>query len=903
MGFSFDDTVNIIYDYIVGGISMNKLMDNYGCSDSREISNVLHAYNFNKHEQPKGKKGEDNGRYYKGSAACRGVNVDWDFIADYVEAYDNGDYWCFEEYINEFASGYEEEQRRQAQQRQAQAQREAQMRQNAQMEAERKRQEAERQRQLEAQRLAEQKAQAQRQGQYNTYINNAQNYFRAGNYDAAVTCLKNAKQIDYTAYVCSFLAESMARSKNASMYAREIIAELNAFKNAGNTLADWQHIDLAEAYLAVGDKGNACDEWFIAGNMFYEKEDYKKADTLYTTARTKTGYYSGNTPDAAFNVAYARVQATENRTKETFEFALQWYKISIENGQQKPVANANASLYARLLGKFQDAEKFAKDSIAYGYINDYSYSNLMLAQMGLRKYKEALSTLNKMDSLGYKYDVWRKGKCIIEAGTGENALAISCFKDYLKKDPFHRESLAYLAELVKDKDDAYDYAMDYLRYVSKDAVPNEYEHIASLAYKYAKESGDENKISDALFYNEAEKKRLAEEEKRKTEENKREFLRLTQAGKQYMNEGNFDRAILTLKSAKALKNYNSELCALLAECMAKSSYPKGYAKEIISEFSEYQSLGGKLNEEQHTYLAESYLHADDKSKACDEWFFAGDILYDDGNFKEADRLYTLARTKTNFYSGKSKNAPFRIAYARGQAAEYSKERCEFCLKWYLIAADKNCSRDVAYSNASSNAYNLQKYAEAEEFANRAIELGFKERNAYNNLLLAQMALGKYSDAFETIKIMDKNVFSYDVWLKGKCIIELHEGDISNAINCFKVYLAKNQYHKESLEYLALYDTDKKEAYHYAMTLLKNSFRYMSSINENIAPLALKYAKELEDEEKINEALAYNPDEKKRVEEEKRQKEAEEERLRREEEEKRIKAEKKRKEEELLMVLF
>ena len=172
-----------------------------------------------------------------------------------------------------------------------------------------------------------------------------------------------------------------------------------------------------------------------------------------------------------------------------------------------------------------------------------------------------------------------------------------------------------------------------------------------------------------------------------------------------------------------------------------------------------------------------------------------------------------------------------------------------------------------------------------------------------------MSLFSYSGNLPSY-IMDKNSFSYDTWLKGKCIIETKQFDVSVAILCFKEYLKQNEYHKESLEYLAKYETNKNEAYRYAMILLKNNMRYSTKIDDEIAPLALKYARELEDEEKIKEALEYNPEEKKRVEEEKRQKEAEEERLMREEEERkrreeeeRIKAEKKRKDEELLMVLF
>lgn len=919
MGFSFDDKVDILYDYIVGGVSMNRLMDDYYCNDSREISNVIHHYNFNKKPVPKGKKGEDNGRYSKGSAACRGVNVDWDFIADYVEAYDNGEYWSFEEYLNEFARGYEEEQRRQAQQRQAEAQREAQMRQNAQMEVERKRQEQERQRQLQAQRLAEQKAQAERQGQFNTYINNAQNYFRSGNYDAAVTCLKNAKQIDYTAYVCSFLAESMARSKNASRYANDIIAELNAYKGAGNTLDDWQHIDLAEAYLAVGDKGQACDEFFRAGDMFYERDDFKKADTLYTKARTETGYYSGSTPDAAFRVAYARVQATENRTKETFEFALIWYKKSIENGQQKQVANANAALYARLLGKFAEAENFAHISISYGYINDYSYSNLMLAQMGQKKYLDALSTLKKMDSFGYKYDVWLKGKCIIEAGTGETALAISCFKEYLQRDSFHRESLAYLAEIIKDRNEAYGYAMKYLRCIGKNTVPNEYEHIASIAYKYAKELGDSSKISEALFYNEAEKQRIAEEERLKKEKAKAESVRLMEEGKQFMSEGNYIKAIESFKNAKATGNYEPILCTLLAESMAKSYCVSFYHKDIIAEFEEYKKSGRKLNEAHHILMAESYLALGNKDRACDEWFFAGDIFYDAENYQEADRLYTTAREKTGYYSVNSKNAPFRIAFARGKAMPNATETWNFCIKWYLKAVEKNCSVGVAYSNAAVNAFNLGIYedfgkiAEAEGYAKKAIENGFKERNTYHTLLKAQMAQEKWAEAFSTIKIMDENSFAYDEWRKGKCIIETNNGDINEAIDCLKSYLKKAPFHKETLLCLAEYSDNTQEQFDYAITLLTNYAQIKDNCGfdyDYIASLALRCAKALADEEKIAEALEFNPEEKKRLEEEKRLKEAEEERLKREaeerrrkEEEERIRVEKKRKDEELLMILF
>lgn len=529
----------VIYRYIVQGYSMEKIADSMGFTTS-DISSAVQNGNFNR---DRGKRcnfqsGQDRGRYAPGKAAARGVVITRNMILDYLEYIDDWNY-DFDQYVAAVAEDmaeeryqaemYERERREREERQRQQAAREEQYRreQAARAEAQRRAQEAEN-----ARRAAEQAA---RERQYPQYIELARKNLQEGKLQAALDAVRTARQCKDTYETNALIAEIQSTASNAAEHADEIIRELRELedgrKKKGKTLTPDEHIWLARAYVNKGDRNTACFEYFYAGDYYYDRENYARADEIYTEGVEKTDYFSSDSRDGAFRVAFSRAKKT-NKTREDYQFCVHWYGTAIYHNQQKSYAYGNRSYYMRMLGDYEKAVEDAKAAIALGLHENYVYNNLIKAQVANWDNDDLFETMAAMDARGYAYEPWIKGRAIYFSSDYSDEEALPYFKQQIERDPNHKESLEYLMIFEKNHHLAAQYAIRLAKFSDND----EFQHKSAcqLALSHAELSKDSGLIAEALLLNpeekakreaekrraEAERKRL-EEERRRLEEEKR----------------------------------------------------------------------------------------------------------------------------------------------------------------------------------------------------------------------------------------------------------------------------------------------------------------------------------------------------------------------------------------------
>lgn len=527
---------DILYRYIVLGNSMQKIADDLGINLS-DVSREVEDANFNRDRGTRNnfQGGQDKGRYGYGRAAARGVRITREMILEYLEYIDDYNY-DFDEYIAEIAEvRYEEEQearmreeerrereeraRRQAaldaQRRQEQARREEQYRreQAARAEAERKRIEAEN-----ARRRAEQEALLKK---YPGYIDLARKNLREGKLQAALDAVINARRCQHTYETNALIAEIQSKANNAAEHADEIIRELTQLeewrKQNKKTLTPDENLWLARAYLNKGKKSDSCTYYFYAGDYYYDKEDYIRADAIYTEGVEKTGYFSNWSKNGAFRVAFSHAKKS-NLTKEDYKYCVEWYGTAIYYNQQKSYAYGNRSWHNRMLGNTDEAVDDAKEAIRLGLHEAYVYNNLLRAQVENWDYDDLFETLSAMDERGYAYEPWVKGMAIYYSSDYEDEEALPYFKKQIATNPNHKESLRYLLIYEEEHRLAAEYAIRYLKIINNS--DSEYSFICDVALNRADLSKDVALISEALKFNPEEKEKR-EAEKRENEERKR----------------------------------------------------------------------------------------------------------------------------------------------------------------------------------------------------------------------------------------------------------------------------------------------------------------------------------------------------------------------------------------------
>ncbi len=527
---------DILYRYIVLGNSMQKIADDVGIYLS-DVSAVVEDANFNRDRGTRNnfQGGQDKGRYGNGKAAARGIRITREIILEYLEYIDDYNY-DFDEYIAEIAENmYDEQQeaemrererreraereRRQAayeaERRREQAAREEQYRreQAARAEAERKRIEAEN-----ARKRAEQEALLKK---YPGYIDLARKNLREGKLQSALDAALNARRCKHTYETNALIAEIQSKANNAAEHADEIIRELTQLeewrKQNGKALTPDENLWLARAYLNKGNKSDSCTYYFYAGDYYYDKEDYVKADAIYTEGVEKTDYFSSWSPSGAFRVAFSRAKKA-NLTKEDYKYCVSWYGTAIYHNQQKSYAYGNRSWHNRMLGNTDEAVDDAKKAISLGLHEEYVYNNLIYAQVANWDYEDLFETLNAMEQRGYAYEPWIKGMAIYYSSDYEDEEALPYFRKQIAKNQNHKESLRYLLIYETEHYLAAKYALRYLKMLNQN--DSEYSFICDVALNRADLSKDPTLISEALYFNPEEKEKR-EAEKRESEERKR----------------------------------------------------------------------------------------------------------------------------------------------------------------------------------------------------------------------------------------------------------------------------------------------------------------------------------------------------------------------------------------------
>jgi len=420
---NFKTEVNIIYLYIVEGLTMEKVGYKVGCTTS-EVSETVRGYGFNNDggQRSGWKLGKDCGRYKPGKPATHGLTITKTFLVDYMRNCEDWDY-DFEDYVATYAENHRPPQRPQQPQRPQprQPQQYTPQPQPSYWEQERQRQKAEQERlaREEAQRKAQQ---AQNERTASSLVQQGRAALARNDIRSAYDALNRAHSLNPTWGGDALLAECLARAGNADAHAADIISLLtehfNGYTQGKHTMAPTadQYIWRAKAYLAQGNKNSACDDYFRAGDIYYEKKDYVNADRIYTEAREKTNYYSGATPDAAFRVAYARGKGKNNLSKDDYRSCVYFYREAVKNNQQKAYALGNMSWHLRMLGDYSEAAEAAQEAIDEGLNEEYVYNNLFYAQQADEEWEDAEETLDTMKYLGYDhaskrksfYDKWLK---------------------------------------------------------------------------------------------------------------------------------------------------------------------------------------------------------------------------------------------------------------------------------------------------------------------------------------------------------------------------------------------------------------------------------------------------------------------------------------------------------------
>lgn len=510
----------IIYQYIVVGYSMENIADSMGI-EIRDVSELVKYANFNRDrgQRCNFQSGKDRGRYKPGMAAARGVKITRNMVLEYLQYIEDWNY-DFDEYIIAVADDmaeqrrhdqmYEQERREREELRRQLSAYEEQVRreQQARAEAMRKAQEAEN-----ARRAAEQAA---KEREYPKYVQKGFDFLNKNKMQEAYDAFRAAQSCIDTYEVRAYIAKALALSGNAREHADTIISELSLYRGFldGNnqSMPSEYRLHMARAYAHKERYSDAAYCYFMAAEPYYREEDYIKADEIYTENANVTNTYTLNVENSAFKVACSRANR-KNLTREDYEYCVNWYTEAIYHNQLKTYALSNRSYFYRMLGEYEKAITDAKTAITFCLNEDYVYSNLLLAQMDNSDFEDALKTMDKMDSYGYKYEPWVRGYALQQTDA-DGSESIHYFLQQLKIEPNHLTSLQSVAYYSKDYALAADCAMRYAGIVDKS--DSDYERMCELALFNAQLSKDASLIARALSLNPKEKARL-EAEKRDEE--------------------------------------------------------------------------------------------------------------------------------------------------------------------------------------------------------------------------------------------------------------------------------------------------------------------------------------------------------------------------------------------------
>lgn len=529
----------VIYRYIVGGFSMEKIANSMGI----EISNVSEIVKYANFNRDRGQRcnfqsGKDRGRYKPGMAAARGVTITRDMILEYLQ---DIEYWNydFDEYVMTVADEMAEQRYQNQLYEQEQLEREERRRQQAAYEEQRRRQQAayeeqvrrEQQARAEALRKAQEAENARRaaeqaakEREYPKYVQKGFDFLNKNKMQEAYNAFQAAQSCIDTYEIRAYIAKALALSGNAVEHADRIISELSMYRDFldrnNQSMSSEYRLYMARAYAHKKRYSDAAYCYFMAAEPFYRAEDYMKADEIYTENANVTNTYTLNVENSAFKVACSRANR-KNLTTEDYEYCVSWYTEAINQNQLMAYALSNRSYFYRMLGEYGKAISDAKTAITFCLNEDYVYSNLLLAQMDNSDFEDALKTMDKMDSLGYKYEPWLRGQAL-----GSTQSTEDCFPYFIKQlriNPDHLESLERLSLYEADYAFATRCAIHYANVVGKGHKM--YRIMCERALYNAERTGNDLLIEQALGFNPEERERRIALKTRAEEQARQERIR------------------------------------------------------------------------------------------------------------------------------------------------------------------------------------------------------------------------------------------------------------------------------------------------------------------------------------------------------------------------------------------
>lgn len=530
-----NDAAQIIYDYVVRGWSMQDIADDLGINSS-DVSYWIHAYGFNSVYQGSYQSGQSRGAYrngytykfeYKGRQYNYKLKVTEEIVYDFVCEYNyvTRDDPCNPEDFDEFLDGYahnaaqnelneriQQEQQRRAQQ--AAAQRAAQQEAYRRQQEEQRRQEELRRQQEEQRRRQEEQA---RKNKWNSLCNEGIALYNQKRYSDALHKLQEAERMYTSDKLSRYIALTATHFPNHAYWASDIIRRLTNYKRNNNLDFD-DFMALAQAYLDNGDKGIACDNFFFAGDIAYDKEDYVLADKIYTEALNKTNLYSGNSKLAPFRIAYARSQKS-NLTQDDYGCIIHWYKKAIEKNVENQWSYNNlASAYIKS-GRNEEAIEACKEAINHGLTEKQVYINWMNACYNMKDYSVFVTVAEQAISRGYSANLFQIAYSCEQIGN--KVKAEQYYKESIRVD---NEPASYwnLAVYYRDSgrlSEAVSYAENAIKFFNQENR----DKCGAAALKIANKAGNDAAYNRMLQYLPIERERL-ENERRERERREQERL-------------------------------------------------------------------------------------------------------------------------------------------------------------------------------------------------------------------------------------------------------------------------------------------------------------------------------------------------------------------------------------------
>ena len=363
-----------------------------------------------------------------------------------------------------------------------------------------------------------------------------------------------------------------------------------------------------------------------------------------------------------------------------------------------------------------------------------------------------------------------------------------------------------------------------------------------------------------------------EQEKRNTNE----YYRLLDIGKKALKENRLQEALDRFYDARKL--YDAiELYALIAQVLAISKNADAHCQSIISELREYENCikreGKQLSLDQFLWYARALVAANQPSSAATRYSMAADIHYKNKNYVAADSVYKESYNKTGIFTNWGTDKFFKLAYSRSCISNMTKDDHQFCIDAYF---ESNSNNEGPLSTSLGNmAWHYIKLGNNKEAVSRcesAIVFGNNEPYVYHNLVEACMNLGQYDKAYKTFEKMDKLNISYQPWKKAECI---YHGNLfgdrsrSEAEVLYKQQISVHGFHIHSCYMLLFICKSDLEACQYGLKYIVNE-KKETEVYRQAAETYLRRARSSGDKVHISIALDYNPEEKKKVEEQEAQ---------------------------------